>query len=1369
MAEKKVKTSSENTETEKKEVFESKDAKITSEKKEKTSSDSEDAKIIKPEKKIKTISDLPGVGTTSAEKLIGAGYKTMENIAVASPAELMEAAGLGEITATKAITAARESLEMGYETADKIQERRKTIGRVTTGSKELDELVGGGLETQSITEIYGKFASGKCVSKDTKIMYFNPDKAHLRSIEELYENYSVNEQSFDGGFLAEIKKPVQVMGIDKFGKAKKANASNLFKEYCRTLKLVETERGAKIKLTERHPLLTLNEKGIQWKSMGLLKEGDFVGVPKKIEFNGKEMPIEDAYFLGLYAAEGCANPCSITIFEKKAQNWLINYIEKKFEYKPSFSEKKQLIILQKPTKEFLKELGKTKSRTKFVPEEIITGKEEAVKAFLAGYLDGDGEVNKTVVTGTRSKKLSEELTYLFARIGVNVTSRIQTIKTEPFYKNYVTEPKAKIKIEKLMKEYSLLKKDNILTSNKNISIKYGIPLEAIKPLYTRIYTKLTGSRRRFNKWNKKEITESEHRTLFRNFFAREEPVMDRVTDRTIKQMLRFFSVRIKEIKETRKLLDEPTENNVFKALAVLPFSTVQIREEMNLKKGTFQNYITRKMNKQKVIEINETLTKMTNELLEDKEIKKDLGKLKLILESQVKWEKISSIKTIEYNDWVYDLVVPEIHSFIGGNKPVFLHNTQWCFQLCVTTQLPKEKGGLEGNVLYIDSENSFRPERIISIAKHLKLDPDKVLKNIFIARAFNSDHQMVLAEKAEEMIKEKNIKLVIVDSLTSQFRAEFIGRGTLSGRQQKLNKHMHVLMKLAEMNNIVVLVTNQVMARPDILFGDPTAPIGGNIVAHACLDPNTLIQTGNGQITKIKEFKDNSVCSTDLKELKGKVSAVTFKSKREDIKESYLIDTGYQINASSNHRFFKLEGFEIKEVKAKDISKNDYLLQAGKIEVKDNEQEIPKMQLKEFLIVNKKGAELIKNTIKNMGFTREQFCEEMPFDKRSLRRSLNESKPISMENINSIFGFGFDEGIAEEIIEETQPALNYRHRPLTVPETFSKELSQTTGYFLGDGNLDQRSLRFRDERIEILETYGELFKDIFSIEGKYSKIKDKNCWQLSVNSKEIRELFSYIKRNYIALITQSPKPVVKAFIKGFVDAEGHIDKNIRRISIGQKDKEILQIIQMLLLRFGIKSRILKYGTKQFQSLEIFSEDVVKYGKEIGVSAPDKRKKLDKWVKEFNANKAKVIVPIKRKVIWGFLKEIVKYPSRVIQSRNSKYITLKELNEILEKTKEKEIALKHKEKIKLLEAIQNREISFGKVTSIKKQKNNLPLYDISVPETENYIANGFLVHNSKTRLYLRKAKGEKRVAKLVDSPSLPDGEAVYKVTENGIED
>ncbi|MEM3374435.1 MAG: DNA repair and recombination protein RadA, partial [Candidatus Woesearchaeota archaeon] len=134
--------------------------------------------------------------------------------------------------------------------------------------------------------------------------------------------------------------------------------------------------------------------------------------------------------------------------------------------------------------------------------------------------------------------------------------------------------------------------------------------------------------------------------------------------------------------------------------------------------------------------------------------------------------------------------------------------------------------------VFIDTENTFRPERIIEIAKGNNLDPDKVLANIKVARAFNSDHQMLLAEKIAELITKQglNVKVVIVDSLTAHFRAEFIGRGTLAERQQKLNKHMHDLLKLADSYNLLVYVTNQVMAKPDVFFGDPTAAIGGHVV-----------------------------------------------------------------------------------------------------------------------------------------------------------------------------------------------------------------------------------------------------------------------------------------------------------------------------------------------------------------------------------------------------------------------------------------------------------------------------------------------------------------------------------------------------------
>ena len=158
--------------------------------------------------------------------------------------------------------------------------------------------------------------------------------------------------------------------------------------------------------------------------------------------------------------------------------------------------------------------------------------------------------------------------------------------------------------------------------------------------------------------------------------------------------------------------------------------------------------------------------------------------------------------------------------------------TQIAHQLCVIVQLPKEKGGLEGHAFYIDTENTFRPERIKQMAEGYELDPEDVLSKIHVARAYNSSHQMLLVDKVKELSKEVPARLLVVDSLTAHFRAEFVGRGTLADRQQKLNRHMHDLLRWGDLNNGVICVTNQVAAKPDAFFGDPTRPIGGHIVGH---------------------------------------------------------------------------------------------------------------------------------------------------------------------------------------------------------------------------------------------------------------------------------------------------------------------------------------------------------------------------------------------------------------------------------------------------------------------------------------------------------------------------------------------------------
>jgi DNA repair protein RadA len=180
--------------------------------------------------------------------------------------------------------------------------------------------------------------------------------------------------------------------------------------------------------------------------------------------------------------------------------------------------------------------------------------------------------------------------------------------------------------------------------------------------------------------------------------------------------------------------------------------------------------------------------------------------------------------------------ITELYGEFGSGKSQIAH------QMAVNVQIPPEEGGLSGSCIYIDTENTFRPERIEQMLSGLNADVDlgtldEVLARIHVARAHSSDHQMLLIDTARELANElrtsdRPVRLFVIDSLTSLFRSEYAGRGTLAARQQKLNRHMHDLFKLIDEHNAVGLVTNQVMSNPAVLFGDPTKPIGGNIVGH---------------------------------------------------------------------------------------------------------------------------------------------------------------------------------------------------------------------------------------------------------------------------------------------------------------------------------------------------------------------------------------------------------------------------------------------------------------------------------------------------------------------------------------------------------
>eukprot|EP01134_Creolimax_fragrantissima_P003301 CFRG3301T1 len=178
--------------------------------------------------------------------------------------------------------------------------------------------------------------------------------------------------------------------------------------------------------------------------------------------------------------------------------------------------------------------------------------------------------------------------------------------------------------------------------------------------------------------------------------------------------------------------------------------------------------------------------------------------------------------------------------------------TQLCYTLAVTCQLPIDHGGGEGKCLYIDTEGTFRPERLLEVAARFGLSGQDVLDNVAYARAYNTDHQMNLLTQAAAMMAEARFAMLIVDSATSLYRTDYSGRGELASRQGHLGQFLRFLLRLADEFGVAVVITNQVTAQVDgnSFAPDPKKPIGGNIMAHASTT-RLYLRKGRG---------DNRIC-----------------------------------------------------------------------------------------------------------------------------------------------------------------------------------------------------------------------------------------------------------------------------------------------------------------------------------------------------------------------------------------------------------------------------------------------------------------------------------------------------------------------------
>ena len=175
----------------------------------------------------------------------------------------------------------------------------------------------------------------------------------------------------------------------------------------------------------------------------------------------------------------------------------------------------------------------------------------------------------------------------------------------------------------------------------------------------------------------------------------------------------------------------------------------------------------------------------------------------------------------------------EVGSIVEFYGPARSGKSLWCNQLAVTAQLPRERGGLETNVLWIDTECSFRALNLRAIAIRMGLDPEKVLSKVNTISIVSRDHLIETLEKLPDLVCSLDASIIIIDSLGMFFRQDTEGIEYHRVQSVTLAKVFDILRGLTRTLDCIVILTNQVFNKIMAYGGNPNAPVGGHIMAHA--------------------------------------------------------------------------------------------------------------------------------------------------------------------------------------------------------------------------------------------------------------------------------------------------------------------------------------------------------------------------------------------------------------------------------------------------------------------------------------------------------------------------------------------------------
>jgi DNA repair protein RadA len=752
-----------------------------------------------------SIKDLKGVGAKTAADLEDAGRDTIEKLAAANPDYLHDYVdSLGEKKAQDIVSAARKELRgegNRFQSGLDLEKEQEDMGTISTGSEDFDGLLGGGVGVGYLTEAYGTSSSGKCVTGDTPVIYREDGKTRKRPIREVFqrEDAGFGETAVEGLETLAYNREEQQLEYQRISK--------LWKQEVEKTIRVETSNGREIEGTPDHPLLVATQSGLDYKRLEDIEPDDKLATPQKLGFEGRSSLSQDeAYFLGLYTAEGGNNPYAVNTSKQKLVDFVSEFCESHYGFTPSVNDDR--ILLRESVKDFTGEELNRKSVDKQVPARVFNQSRQTIAAYLAGYLDGDGTKSEdgSLSFTTGSEQLFEDITYLFYLAGFTVSKSARKIEGETYYRGRVkTTMTAQNLPSKLGRDY-----------NESSGAEYRAPNEIrrmLRDFYRTHISQGSGT-------SKAELPE-EGKSVFAT-----EQTGDGVSRESLREASNWLDDLQAMFQELRN--ESLADGAAFKeAVNKTPMTTGELADSLGLSESALTNYKSRGFPSESR---RKEVQSAFRELSAEYEERTSEMSSRVNLMRQTGFDKVTNKEVIEGTKNVYDFVVPESQSFVGGNIPSINHNTQLAHQLAVNNQLDSSPDNGD-KVVFIDVEETFRADRIRDMAEAADLDPDETLDNIRIARTNDLTDQ----EQAVKEIRQldlSDIGLIVTDSMVGHIRAEFEGRSEYGERSDRLGSILSDLQKIASNSEVAVFYTNQAGRDPSVQYGDPVYAYGGSTMKH---------------------------------------------------------------------------------------------------------------------------------------------------------------------------------------------------------------------------------------------------------------------------------------------------------------------------------------------------------------------------------------------------------------------------------------------------------------------------------------------------------------------------------------------------------